>query len=143
MKQTNAKEPTKTTQTGSGIILCEFNNNKATIINFHCFTGNFPNHACQLFQIHFYDLCIILSEDGCICLCLWVQTVGLVSETRPFLFCSADCFQYSYPICDWHCSRNGKGLAAITLKTSAMVANSFTRYKTLGLSQIHIICRDN
>ena len=142
MKQTNAKEPTKPTQTGSGII----NNNKAIITNFHCFTGNFPNHACQLFQIYFYDLCTInsyLSEDGCICFCLCVQTVGLVSETRPFLLCSADCFQYSYPKCDRRCRRSGKGLGAIFLKTSAVVASSFTRYKTLGLLQIHINCRDN
>ena len=63
------------------------------------------------------DLCTInlrLFEEGCIYFCLCLQTVGLVLQPRPFLFCSADRFQYSYPISDWCCCRNEKGWACAT-----------------------------
>ena len=72
-----------------------------TSANSSCQTSFFnPNHAhVQLFLL-ISDLCTINSyffKVGCICFCLWLQTVGFVSQTRSFLLHSADYFQYSYP----------------------------------------------
>ena len=54
-----------------------------------------PNHA-HISYILIIDLCTInlcMFKEGCICFCLCLQTVGLVSQARPFLFHSADHFQ--------------------------------------------------
>ena len=59
-------------------------------------------HLCTI------NLCLL--EEGCICFYLCLRTVGLVSSARPLLFCSADRFQYLYPISDRQSCRNGKGL---------------------------------
>ena len=83
----------------------------------HCFTGNFfqPKPCTRLLFKLLSDLCsfnsCLLKKRNCICSCLCLRTVGLVSQARPFLFRSNDHFQYLYSICDWCCHGNEKGLA--------------------------------
>ena len=88
----------------------------------NCFTDNFfsLNHVCiSYLKLIFIigDLCTInsrLLKESFICFCLCLQTVGLVSQARPFLLCSADRFQYSYWISDWHWRGKGKGWTCAT-----------------------------
>ena len=63
---------------------------------------------------------------------LWLclQTFGLVLQARPFPFHSTDCFQYSYPICDWCCHRNRKGPAC---ETNLSKSKKVTSWQDTGL----------
>ena len=59
----------------------------------YCFTGNVFNPNMRIRYFLIIDLCTInlcLFKEDCICLCLF-------SQARPFLFHSANRFQYSYP----------------------------------------------
>jgi len=63
---------------------------------------------------------------------LWLclQTFGLVLQARPFPFHTTDCFQYSYPICDWCCHRNRKGPAC---ETNLSKSKKVTSWQDIGL----------
>ena len=87
----------------------------------HCFTGNFfsPNHAhVHYLKFNLWPLyhSFLLVQRGLHLLLLSLQTVGLVSQARLVMFCSANRFQYLYQISNWRCSchGNGKGRACAT-----------------------------
>ena len=91
-------------------------------IRLNCFTDNFSAQtmcASAIWNLFLLigNLCTINSQllnKSFIYFCLCLQTVGLVSQARPFLFCSADRFQYSYWISDWHWHGKAKGQACAT-----------------------------
>lgn len=68
-------------------------------------------------------------------ICLWplyhwfIQNVGLVSQAGPFPFHSANCFQYSYPICDWHCETERIWLVCLSDKYKS---HKLARYQSLN-----------
>ena len=55
-------------------------------------------HMHQQYLKLICEHCTINSCWSCICFCSYVQTSGLVSQARPFLFRSVNRFQYSYSI---------------------------------------------
>ena len=59
-----------------------------------------------------YNINSCFFEEGCICFCLHLQTVGLVSQASPFPFCSVNHFQYS--IRDQHCGTERVWLVRLT-----------------------------
>ena len=67
-----------------------------------------------------------------------LKTVGLVSQARPFLFCSTDHFQYSYPICNRCCDGNRKGLTHKTLYLSFRTVHA---YDALCRAKHHVSVR--
>ena len=89
-----------------------------------CFTGKFPPKACVCLICDLFIINLCLFKEGCICFCLCSSTIGLVSQAIPFLFLSADSFEYSYPIgaameaCETHLSFEFASWQNISLHTS-------------------------